>query len=90
MSFLTGYVFGMTLNKSPNRSYHERDFEKEQLKIKCQEQENQIADISKKVERLQEQIKEANKLIKWCMKLGWSGNQEEDDFDRYCEKLGVK
>ena len=32
MSFLTGYVLGMTLNKSPNRSYHERDFEKEQLK----------------------------------------------------------
>lgn len=49
MSFLAGYVLGRSLNKSQNRSYHERDFEKEQLKIKCQELENQNADLSKKV-----------------------------------------
>lgn len=40
--------------------------------------------------RLQEQLNEANKLIKWVVKTSWSGNQEEDDFDRYLEKWGVK
>lgn len=63
MSFLTGYVLGKTLNKNSNGSYHKRDFEKEQLKIKCQEQEHQIADLSKKVERLQERLADASKTI---------------------------
>ena len=44
----------------------------------------------KECKRLQEQLEEANKLIKWCMRSSWSGNQEEDDFDRYCKKWGVK
>lgn len=42
------------------------------------------------IERLQEQLNEANELIKWVVKTSWSGNQEEDDFDRYLEKWGVK
>jgi hypothetical protein len=40
--------------------------------------------------RLQKQLNEANKLIKWVVKTSWPGNQEEDDFDRYLEKWGVK
>ena len=51
---------------------------------------DEIEDLRKQVKRLQEQLADANKLIKWCMKLGWSGNQEEDGFDRYCKKWGVK
>ena len=58
----------------------------EQLKLK----NNMVKSYQADLERLQEQIKEANRLIKWCMRLGWSGNQEEDDFDRYCEKWGVE
>lgn len=45
MSFLTGYVLGMTLNNSPKRSYHERDFEKERLEMKCRELEQQKQEV---------------------------------------------
>ena len=96
MSFLTGYVLGMMLNKNQNGSYHERDFEKEQLKIKCQELERQV-------ERLQEQLKEANEVIKTTNRV--SGNIDlsqlvyEDrrkidgitmQTESYLEKWGVK
>ena len=42
------------------------------------------------VGKLSKQLNDANKLIKWCMRSSWSGNQEEDDFDRYCKFWGVK
>ena len=40
--------------------------------------------------KVRKQLQEANKLIKWVVKTSWTGNQEEDDFDRYLEKWGVK
>lgn len=43
-----------------------------------------------KMHILEQQLQEANKLIKWVVKTSWTGNQEEDDFDRYLEKWGVK
>lgn len=55
-----------------------------------EELEHQLTDLSKKVEELEQQLKEANKLIKWVVKTSWSGNQEEDDFDRYLERYGVE
>lgn len=42
------------------------------------------------VEKLQEQISEANKLILWCARISWTGDQREDIFDKYLAKWGVK
>ena len=52
--------------------------------------EEVIHDQNKTIERLQEQIEEANKLILWCARISWTGNQEEDIFDKYLSKWGVK
>lgn len=49
-----------------------------------------IVHNEEKIKKLQEQLAEANKLIKWVVRTSWSGNQEEDDFDRYLEKWGIK
>lgn len=38
----------------------------------------------------EKQLQEANELLKWVVKTSWTGNQEEDAFDRYIEKWGVK
>lgn len=58
--------------------------------MKLENEIGRFADASKTIERLQEQLSEANRLIKWVVRTSWSGNQEEDDFDRYCDKWGVK
>ena len=62
-----------------------------------EEKEHQIADLSKKVARLQEQLKEANEVIKEYMALGkWYDFYNEgpgmvaDDMQKYLEKWGVK
>ena len=39
---------------------------------------------------LQEQLEEANRLILWCARISWTGNQEEDIMDKYLAKWGVK
>ena len=49
-----------------------------------------IVHYEEKIKKLQEQLNEANRLILWCARISWTGNQEEDDFDRYLAKWGVK
>lgn len=44
----------------------------------------------KECERLQKQLEEANDLIMWVVRTIPTGNKDEDDFDRYIEKWGVK
>lgn len=47
-------------------------------------------DMCKEIERLQKQLKEANDLIMWVVRTIPTGNKDEDDFDRYCNKWDVK
>lgn len=68
----------------------------QRLKMKLERMDDkQIADLSKKVERLQEQLKEANKAIKeyaWDSGYWECGYHYKDSFfaDIYIEKWGVK
>lgn len=39
---------------------------------------------------LEQQLQEANDLIMWVVRTIPTGNKDEDDFDRYIEKWGVK
>lgn len=60
-----------------------------------EEKEHQIADLSKKVERLQEQLEEANEVIKGYSKLESLmncalGPIEICPSQKYIEKWGVK
>lgn len=61
-----------------------------------EEKERQIAGLSKKVERLQEQLKEANKVIKKYMSVAFEIRSEEEKPTvlqlafNYLKKWGVK
>lgn len=41
-------------------------------------------------DKLREQIEHVNRLIQWVRRSSWSCNQEEDDFDKYVKKWGVR
>ena len=59
----------------------------------CKKKVHILNEASMKLEntvgKLCEQLNDANEVIKWCVRSSWSGNQEEDDFDRYCVKWEV-
>ena len=57
-----------------------------------EEKEHQIADLSKTIERLQEQLKEANELLKayGTESLWESLSLSCDEANEYCKKWGVK
>lgn len=56
----------------------------------CQEINTMISGYKKQIEDLQGQLKEANDLIMWIVRTIPTDNKDEDDFDRYIEKWGVK
>lgn len=52
--------------------------------------EKQIADLSKKVERLQEQLKEANEVLKDTAHWATDETENQKKAREYLEKWGVK
>ena len=73
------------------------DYIKEVLApVPSYEEYNELLDLNvydklqKENKKLKEQIEEANKLILWCARLSWTGDQREDIFDKYLAKWGVK
>ena len=55
-----------------------------------EEKEHQIVELSKKVERLQEQLKEANELISLLFPLSINKERALERTTEYMEKWGVK
>lgn len=52
---------------------------------------NLVEILSEKIEKLEEQLKEANKLIKWADKaFHFGANEDLSIFGKYLEKWGVK
>ena len=51
---------------------------------------NDLVDLNLTIQHKEEQISEANKLILWCARISWTGDQREDIFDKYLAKWGVK
>lgn len=73
-----------------SEAYEQVRVENYGIKKENEELSFQLKNRLEEVENMKKQINEANCLIKWVRHSSWSPNQEEDDFDRYCKKWGVK
>lgn len=52
---------------------------------------NPVEILSDKIEKLEEQLKEANKLIKWADKaFHFGANEDLSMFGKYLEKWGIE